>query len=154
NTLQARFPGGATQIQLQTGTVAGAILVTPSFAVNSINLTPANPATLRLDVAKAAPVLLSGSIPARTNTAFTISVDGYTTTRSLTTANFTFTGINGETLGQSSIDLSGSSKIWFGSASSNASGGQFSIQVPFTLSTQASTTDLVALVKSVTVTVV
>src|SRR5262249_23973034 len=65
NTLQARFPGGATQIQLQTGTVAGAILITPSFAVNSINLTPSNATTLRLDVAKAAPVLLTGSIPSR-----------------------------------------------------------------------------------------
>ena len=151
NTLQAKFPGGATQIQLQTGTVSGSILITPSFSVNATDLTPRNPAQLKLDVPKTAPVLLSGSVGSQTNTSFVVTVSGYVTTRSLQSMSFTFTGDTAQTLGQSSIDLTGTSRIWFQSTASNGFGGQFSIQMPFTLRSDSSTTNLATLVRGITV---
>ena len=44
NTMQAIFGSGATQLQFQSGTVAGTITVTASLATGTVNLTPAGPA--------------------------------------------------------------------------------------------------------------
>jgi hypothetical protein len=45
------FPGGSTQIQYQTGSVAGSIPITPAFGtLSGINLTPSNPITARVDI--------------------------------------------------------------------------------------------------------
>jgi hypothetical protein len=151
NTLQARFAGSAMQIQVQTGTVAGSILITPAFAVSNFDITPSGPATLRLDVPRTAPVLLAGAIVSQSANTLSVSIAGYATTRSLQTLNFTFTGENNRSLGQSAVDLSGASRIWFQSAASIPFGGQFSVQLPFTLRSSSDTTNLVPLVREITV---
>jgi hypothetical protein len=154
NQLQAVFPGGSTQIQYQTGSVAGTILITPAFqTLSGINLTPSNPATARVDVPKLAPVLLNARITSQTATGLTVAVTGYTTARTLQNLNFTFTGATGQTLGQLAMDVTASARVWFESAASEGFGGQFTVEVPFTLqSASASTgTNLVANIHSIVV---
>ncbi len=154
NQLQAVFPGGATQIQYQTGSVAGSILITPAFStLSGINLTPSNPTTARVDIPKLAPVLLNARVTSQTATTLTVAVTGYTTTRTLTSLNFTFTGLTGQTLAQLPSDVSASSRVWFESTASQGFGGQFTVEVPFTLQSgsAATGTDLVANIHSVVV---
>lgn len=154
NQLQAVFPGGSTQIQYQTGSVAGTILITPAFqTLNGINLTPSNPTTARVDIPALAPVLLNATISAQTATGLTVAVTGYTTTRTLQSLNFTFTGATGQTLAQLPLDVSASSRVWFDSATSEGFGGQFTVEVQFTLQSgsKPAGTNLVANIHSVDV---
>jgi hypothetical protein len=147
NQLQAVFPGGSTQIQYQTGSVAGTILIIPAFqTLSGINLTPSNPATARVDIPRLAPVLLNARITSQTATGLTVAVTGYTTTRTLLSLNFTFTGTSGQTPIQLPMDVSASSRVWFESASSGGFGGQFTVEVAFTLqsASEPAGTNLVA----------
>ncbi len=79
---QAVFPNNATQLGLQTGTVAGTITLTPSFITDGgINLTPAIPPSLNLTVAQSAPRLLSVQSSGKTAGAVTLLITGYATGR-------------------------------------------------------------------------
>jgi hypothetical protein len=141
NTLQAVFPDGATQIQLQTGTVASSIQITPAFSTaGGTNITPTNPVTLQLTVPTEAPVLLAASITAQTTTGFAVSVTGYTSTRSLTDMTFQLTPASGSTLSATTftMNLSAASSLYFSSAASESVGSQFTITVPFTLAQNGS----------------
>lgn len=138
NQTRAIFAGQGPQIQLQSGTVASTITLTPSFATQAgnINLTPTSPATLQLSVAAAAPTIISmqvGGIGANT---FTLTVVGFSTTRSLTTMPVQFTAANGFNISTMAVnvDLSHVAAAWFASTASLAFGGQFQVTAPFTLS--------------------
>jgi hypothetical protein len=133
---QAIFPNGSTSIRFQTGTVAGGIAITPTFATTTgLDLTPANPTQLQLTVPSQAPVLLTAAISSQSATGFIVTVSGYVTSRSVTSLNYTFSVTSGVTSTTStfSLNVSQASSIWFNSSTSTAFGGQFSIAVPFTL---------------------
>ncbi len=136
-TTAANFSGLGTQIFLQTGTVASAITLTPTFATEAgdISVTPSNPATLQFTIAPAAPVLIAVTLSGVSTNSFTLNVTGYTTTRSLTDLNVQFTAATGFNLSstQATVDLSQVSSLWFESTASEAFGGQFTVSVPFTL---------------------
>lgn len=136
NTTNAVFGSQGTQIGLQTGTVAGTITLTPSFATQAggVILTPASPATLQLTVAPAAPTIVAVRLTGQTTNSFTIAVTGYTTSRTLTAASVQFTTAPGFKMPvtQFSIDVAPVSTVWFGSAASRAFGGQFTLNIPFT----------------------
>lgn len=136
NTTSAVFGSQGTQIGLQTGTVAGTITLTPSFATQAgnVDVTPASPTTLQLTVAPAAPTLLAIQLTGETTTGLTIAVTGFTTSRALTTWNVTFTTAAGYKMPttQFAIDVSQVSTVWFGSTASHAYGGQFTLTIPFT----------------------
>jgi hypothetical protein len=159
NTLKAVFPNGATQVQLQTGTVAGTIQITPDFTVGTANgtdITPVNPTTVTLTVPASAPALLTASLAGQTVSGFSIVVTGYTTTRSLQNMTFSLTPASGASLSSTNftIDLSAASTVWFESAASSAVGGQFTVTVPFSLaqSGASAATNLVAKISSISVT--
>lgn len=136
NTTSAVFGSQGTQIGLQTGTVAGTITLTPSFATQAgnVDVTPASPTTLQLTVAPAAPTLLAIQLTGETTTGLTIAVTGFTTSRALTTWNVTFTTAAGYKMPttQFAIDVSQVSTVWFESTASHAYGGQFTLTIPFT----------------------
>jgi hypothetical protein len=148
NTLDAVFPNGSTQIRLQTGTVAGTIQISPGFAAGGAtgpDVTPANPASLALPVPSLAPTLLSARLGTLSTTGFSVVVTGYSTTRFLDHMTFQFTPASGFSLSATSVtvDLSAAARLWFLSAASQNLGGQFNIQIPFSLGTaSSSTTDL------------
>ena len=155
NSLQAVFPNNTTGVRLQTGSVAGTIVITPSFAASGINVTPANPTSLQMSVPAGPPklslMLVAGSSP----TGFTLQITGVTTSETLTEADFTFAPAPKFNLAGSSltIDISSVATAWFTGSQSTPFGGQFTITVPFTLtSSDTSVTSPIGALQSVSVT--
>ena len=158
NTTNAIFAGQGPQIQLQTGTVASTITLTPTFATQAggISLTPASPATLQFSVAAAAPTIISAAVGSTTTNSFVLTLVGFTTTRSLTTMAVQFTAAAGISISTApvNIDLSHVAAAWFASTTSTAFGGQFKVTVPFTLNgTVATGQTLIGSLASVTATI-
>jgi hypothetical protein len=156
NTTKAVFPQGATQVKIQTGTVAGTINITPSFATDAgINLTPANPLALNLVVPQSAPRLLSVELSAKTSNTLTFLLRGYATGRSVTQMDFQFTPTSGENVSTTKLSLSVEPNFlaWFQSTSSQQYGSQFTATVTFTLQGDVKTvTSLADTIQSVSAT--
>jgi hypothetical protein len=135
NSTDAIFGTQGTQLGLQTGTVAGAISLRPTFATTAGNLdiTPETPLTSQFSVGAAAPSLLSIQVVTPTATGFTVQVTGYATTRTLTALNFELTAVSGFKLAtpRYTVDLKALSAAWFQSITSQAFGSQFRISIPF-----------------------
>lgn len=157
NGTDAIFTGLGQQIQLQTGTVAATITLTPSFAtLAGVNLTPSQPTTLSFTVPAAAPTLISSQVSGSTTNSIVLTLIGFSTTRSLTGLTAKFTAAPGFSVPATpiSVDLTQASPLWFDSTASVAFGGQFTVTIPFTLrGTVSSTQTLVQSVTSVSVTV-
>jgi hypothetical protein len=136
NSTDAIFAGQGTQIRLQTGTVASTIVLTPSFSTQAsgLNLTPDSPASLQFSVASAVPVLIFARVSSVTANGFTVTLTGFSTTRSVTSLSVQFAPTAGFNVPQTqfAIDLGQASKAWFQTSSSQAFGGQFAVAVPFT----------------------
>jgi hypothetical protein len=152
------FAGQGQQIQLQTGTVASTITLTPSFATQAggVNLTPSQPTTLSFTVPSAAPTLIASQLANSTANSVVLTLTGFSPTRSLTGLTAQFTAAPGFTVPTTpiNVDLSQASPLWFNSTASVPFGGQFSVTIPFTLQGKVSTTQtLVQSVTSVSVTV-
>lgn len=159
NTTQAVFENNSQQIRLQTGTVAGNIILTPSFATTTgTNLTPDLPTSLTLTVPSGPPQLVDAQLSSSARDSFVLTVTGYSTTRSLRTLNLRFTPSATATLAASEfqINLQSSANAWFSNTGSAAFGGLFVATVPFTLA--SSRTDdpanLVRALQSIAITAV
>jgi hypothetical protein len=87
-----------------------------------------------------APALLTAQVASSSATSFTIVVTGYSTTRSLSSLNFQFTGSSGVTLSGANVtvDVSQPAGTWFSSPSSSAYGGLFSVTILFSLQSSSS----------------
>lgn len=159
NTTEAIFPNGAKEIRLQTGTVAGAITLTPTFATQSgLDLTPEASAnnTLKLTVPRRAPGLVNLQVVARTADSVTLLLNGFTTTRSVRSAEVQFTGKADAKIAETSftINLDPLSTAWFRTPGSEPFGGQFSLTIPFTFRASTSVTQpIIDSLESVSLTV-
>jgi hypothetical protein len=154
NSTQALF-GSATTVPLQTGTTAGTILITPSFAMSSgFDMTPTSPATLSLNVQKAAPQLLTAVVSSESATSFTVTITGYSTTRAMKQFNVQISPKQGQNISGTSltIDAGSAASAWFQSATSQSFGGSFLVTIPFALSNGSSTDDLVHMLQSLSIT--
>jgi hypothetical protein len=150
---QAVFPSGGNQINLQTGSVAGTITITPSFALASgLDVTPTSPPTLSLSVPSGPVQLTNALVSAETTTSLTLQITGYATTRDLATLSFQFTTSSGSSTVP--VNIGSNAQQWFSSTQSDSYGGQFTVSVPFTLSngSSSSSTSLVSLLQSVSIT--
>ncbi len=136
NQTSAVFGAQGTQIGLQTGTVAGNVTLTPSFATQAgnVDLTPSAPQLLQFNVAPAPPTMIAIQVTGVSATAFTIQATGFATTRTLTSMSVQFTTEPGFSMptAQFTLDLTQVSVLWFQSTASQAFGGQFSVTIPFT----------------------
>jgi len=155
NSTQALFNNTANLLPLQTGTTAGNIVITPSFAMQSgFDLTPASPTSLTLTIASAAPQLLNGSITGVTLSSFTLAVSGYSTTRAVRQLDVQLTPKQGQNFSTTrlTLDVSSASSSWFQSTAAQTTGGTFLVTIPFTLQNGSSTADLVHALQSLTIT--
>jgi hypothetical protein len=136
NTTRAVFGITGNETRLQTGTVAGTLTFTPSFATEAggVTLSPATPASRQLTIAAARPTLQTIQLTGQTANSFTITVAGFSTTRSLTALNVEFTPAPGVQLSTTrfTVNLQSAAQAYFQSAASLAFGGQFTVSVPFT----------------------
>lgn len=145
NTTNAIFANGGSAIQLQTGTVAETITVSATFTISGgVSVTPASGTPLVLVVPQLTPTLLSAQVSSVTATTITVLIEGYSTSRSLSTLNIQLKSLSSAFNLPStvfSINVSQSAALWYGSSSSQPYGGEFAISVPFT-TTLASTSTL------------
>jgi len=128
---------------LQVGTVAGTITVKLASLTTSTgqSVLPQNPATSTITVDRYAPEIVSGSVRMVnvTSSGFSIVLDGRSTPRDLTSANVTFTAASGAQLNgaQATVSLAAASTAWFPDTAAGrgvASGGSFSLTIPFSYS--------------------
>jgi hypothetical protein len=156
NTTQAIFSGGNSSISLQTGTVAGTIAITPSFALpSSLDITPAAPAMLSLSVPAGPPHLLNALVSQKSQNTLTLQIFGYGPTRTLSTLQFQFLAQSEANVanGVVSVNIQPNAQGWFSSAQSANFGGQFMVSVPFSFtSNQASVSSPLSLFQSVSIT--
>ncbi len=157
SSTMANFAGQGSELLLQTGTVAESVTLTPAFmSTSGLDVTPSPPATLEFTIPAEAPVLQFATASVQSSNSFVLVLTGYSTTRSLTTLNVTFTAATGFNLGTASltIDISQASAAYYLSAASSGLGGLFQVTMPFTLQGTAPTGQtLIQRLASVTATV-
>jgi hypothetical protein len=129
-----------------TGTQAGTITLTATQFTDRYGnvLTPQSNSPVSYTVAAGAPVItnvtVSGNPPPST-TGFTLIVTGYSTTRDMTSAAFTFTSPSTDTLASSTVTvpLTSAFTTWYGDSRSNPFGSSFLMTIPFTVASSGST---------------
>ena len=125
-------------VQLQAGTVAGAITVTLTLTANGVTVTPSNIVPVAILVPKAIPVITTQSIVRNANT-ITVYVTGYSSSRDMANAYFNFTPAAGASFTQSSftVPVGPLFSSWFTSTQSNQYGSTFTYFQTFTLDSKA-----------------
>jgi len=154
NSTQALFNGNSS-IPLQTGTTAGKIVITPSFAMQGgFDMTPSSPSPLSITIPQTAPQLLSATLASPTTTSFTVVLNGFSTTRALTQLDVNITPKSGVNLSAThlTIDVSTAAASWYQSSASQTAGGTFLAAIPFVLANGNSTDDLVHKLQSLSIT--
>ncbi len=154
NSTHAIFSNNSNQVQLQTGTVASTITVTPSFSLaGGYDLKPGTPAILSWTIPEASPDLVSVKISGAGTNAFTIELTGFSTARTLSTIHCAFSPAAGS-MAQAvtvTIDAEQAFSAWYGSAASQQFGSQFTATVPFTMQSNPASTSSSNSYQSVTV---
>jgi len=155
NAIQAIFPGGDSEVNLQTGTVAGTITVIPSFALPSgLDITPANPTPLSLSIPAGPPYLSNALVTEKSPTTATLQISGYAPTRTLRTLQFRFLAQSSANVvnGALSLNIEPNAQNWFSSVQSQNFGGQFMVTVPFSFASgQSSTSSPLSLLQAVSI---
>lgn len=144
-TIPAGQTAGATTVGVQTGTVAGTITITAQLTAGTQDVTPSPTPKTTISVPATAPVI-SSITATRTGSGFTVTIVGYSSTRTLTTANFQFNGTNLATTNLS-LPVDAIFSPWYQGSASNQFGSNFTYTQPFTTANPAAVT-------SVTVTLV
>lgn len=139
---------GATDVGVQTGTVAGTIVITAQLQAMGLDVTP-SPAprrTIQVNPAPPVPVTVTAT---RNATGFNVVITGFVTSREITQVLYQFTGAAGGNLQTTQLTVSVDPLFsqWFAGSQSAAFGSQFTLTQPFTV--QGSTA-----IVSVTVTMV
>ncbi len=141
-TAAFRIPAGtktavftAANVGVVTGTVAGTITVRAALNASGTDVTP-TPAPVQRIVVDQAPPVITKVILNTTSTGYEVLVTGYSTTRSMVRGTFTFAATSNANLQTTSLQVALDTAFvtWFNSAASNATGGQFTLTMPFTTS--------------------
>lgn len=133
-TIPAGATSGATDVGIQTGTVAGVITVTSQLQASGVDVTPSPAPRQTVRIAPGVPVLTTVT-GVRTSTGFTITITGFVTSREMTQAVFQFNPAAGTNLQTTSltVPLDAVFAAYFGSTAATPFGGQFTFTQPFTV---------------------
>ncbi len=125
-------------VAFQTGTVAGTITVTLNLTAAGIDVTPATARVATVVVARQSPAATVSFT--QTGSVLTLTVRGYSNTRDMSQANFTFTPAPGTDLATRTINLPVADifSTWFSTAASAAQGSIFTYTQTFNLSDSSS----------------
>ncbi|MFL6350482.1 MAG: beta strand repeat-containing protein [Bryobacteraceae bacterium] len=145
-TLNFTVPAGVMTVSpltggtIQQGTVAGTLTVSlTSLTSNGVSVLPPTPVTATATILPLPPVITANSVHITnlTATGFDVVLTGYSTTRDMTSATFTFTANTGTQFAGSAtftVPLTAAYTAWYQSPQSQSFGSMFQLQVPFTLS--------------------
>ena len=135
---QARF-SGASSIPLLTGTVAGTITLTVSnVTVAGTNVTPVPPPLVTLTNNPTVP-FISRVTFSQTPGGVTVVVNGFSSTRDMTSGLFHFAPASNATIATNDLTVSLSSAFttWYSSSTSTQYGSEFTLTVPFSVANGA-----------------
>ena len=133
----------AAALAIQTGTVAGTITITASLTADGADITPARPPAVTLRIERAAPVIQRVRF-IKTGTAVSAEVTGYSTSRDVTQASFSFSAGPGQSLQTSTVTASVEEVFsrWFQDPASTPFGSQFVFIQNFTVSGDVASVNL------------
>jgi sugar lactone lactonase YvrE len=122
-------------VLLQAGTISGTITVSLQLTASGINVTPPSLAPIAIVVPKVAPTASAATFGASGNT-LTVIVTGYSSTREIQSATFTFTPAAGASLAEKSVTVPTSTlfETWYTTPESAQYGSAFTYTQLFTLS--------------------
>src|SRR5262249_39886405 len=128
----AVFP--AASLSLGTGTVAGTITLTLHFEADGEDVTPQPAPKQVITIAAQAPVI-SKVTASTTSGGMEVDVTGFSNTREVGSATFTFQSTSGATLQGSQVTMAVDQifATWFNDAASTQYGSQFTFAQPFTI---------------------
>jgi hypothetical protein len=131
----------APALALQTGSVAGTIIVSLRLSAGGIDITPSPAPSATAQVAAAAPVI-KGVQVTKSSGAIAVAITGYSTALSVTQAVFTFSATAGQSLQSTAssitVDVTGLFNAWFQNSSNSQFGSQFVFTQPFTVAGNSS----------------
>jgi IPT/TIG domain len=125
---------------LQQGTVEGTITVTlTNLTANGVSVMPSSTVSGTVTIPPLPPVITASSVQITnlSSSGFDVVLTGYSDTRDMTTANFTFTAASGTAFSGTStfaVPVSSAFTTWFDSAAGQQNGSMFLLTVPFTIS--------------------
>ena len=136
-TLNFTIPANSTTtptVQLQTGTLAATITVTLTLTADGQNVTPESISPVVIDVPAVAPVISSVKL-ARSPDSLTVTMEGFSSSRDMTSATFNFTPAGGAKLTDSQVvvDVSDAFTSWYGLGTSDQYGSAFTYTQTFQL---------------------
>jgi hypothetical protein len=126
-------------VLVQVGNVSGTITITLQLTAAGVNVTPTNVTPVTIVVPRVAPTISALSFTTSGNT-LTVLVTGFSTTREIQSATFTFTPASGASLKQKTITVPATSLFttWYTTTSSAQYGSAFTYTQLFTLTGSAS----------------
>jgi hypothetical protein len=142
-TANFTIPQGSSSITagtLQQGTVEGTITVTlTSLTSNGNSVLPTSQVVGNVVIPPLPPVITPASVQITNLSAsgFDVVLTGYSVTRDMKTANFSFTAAAGSQFSGTTsfaVDVSTAFSGWYNNASSQPDGSMFLLTVPFTIS--------------------
>jgi hypothetical protein len=154
-TVQLPIPAGQTSpvltspLELQVGSIAGQIVLTANATAGGVPVTVSTTPEFTLNLAQEPPGIVSVTIT-QASSGFTLMVTGYSNTREITEASFTFTPQAGSQVQTTVFTPSGVAaafQSWYAMDASDMVGSQFLYLQPFTI-----TSGSVSTLQSVTVT--
>jgi len=125
---------------IQQGTVEGTIAVTlTSLTSNGTSVLPATGVTATVSIPPLPPVITAGSVQITnlTSSGFDVVLTGYSVTRDMMTANFSFTAAAGTAFNGTTtfaVPVGPVFTTWFDSTAGQQNGSMFLLTVPFTIS--------------------
>ncbi|HEX3681770.1 MAG TPA: IPT/TIG domain-containing protein [Bryobacteraceae bacterium] len=125
---------------IQQGTVEGTITVTlTNLTSNGTSVLPASGVTASVIIPPLPPVITAGSVQITnlTSSGFDVVLTGYSVTRDMNTANFSFTAAAGTAFSGTTtfaVPVGPVFTTWFDSTAGQENGSMFLLTVPFTIS--------------------
>jgi hypothetical protein len=131
-------------VQLQSGTVAGAITITPALNAGGVNVTPATLQPVVIQVPAAIPKMSAVTLT-RNGDTLTVVVVGYSNTREMITANFHFVAANGSSIQDPDLSQPAGALFtpWYAEATSAQFGSGFNYTQIFTVNRDATVVEQV-----------
>ena len=134
---EAIFPGNLTTNPFLTGTVAGTITASATFATEagSVDITPDTIPEVVFTVTKAAPLLRSMTLGSTGQGRFSVLITGFATSRTVSQLQIAFAGVTGADITTPNLtaDVSDPFTLYYGSNQSASFGSLFTATVAFTV---------------------
>ncbi len=135
NTTQAVFDQLGRSAPFQTGTVSGRVVLSTTFTVGLVDLTPVTAPSVSTIIPSGPPQLTSVRLGGQSGNSVQLLISGYSTARSVTQLALQFTGMTGTNLQttQQTVDVASAFTNFYSDPGSRVFGSQFTLTLTLTI---------------------